>query len=472
MNMPAAPKIVMRDPAKLIPDARNARTHSDEQIAQLRASMDEFGFTNPVLLRDDAGNIGAGHGRRAAALLEPALGAVPCIIISGLSESQWRALAIADNQLALNAGWDLEILKGELEGLAAEGFDISLLGFDDDWMDDILNPSGPGEPASQSGLGSLSERFMAVPFSVLNAREGWWQERKGQWLELGIESEIGREDNLLGMSATVLGQNGGSGTSIFDPVLAELAYRWYSPEGGRVLDPFAGGSVRGIVAAKLGREYVGIDLRSEQVEANEGQAERILGERDGKAVWIEGDSRAILGAEGLPAGADADFIFSCPPYGPLEVYSKLPEDLSNMAAKEFRAAYRAIIHGACERLADDRFAAFVVGDYRDGKGILQDFISETISAFHAAGAKLYNHAILVTAVGNLAMRAGRTFAASRKLGGTHQHLLIFVKGDWKRACKALGSVEIDAEALDALEAGDEAGGDALDSLGGMSFGEV
>ena len=128
--------------------------------------------------------------------------------------------------------------------------------------------------------GALSERFGIPPFSVLNAREGRWQERKKAWLATGIESELGRE-GLTDTSASPMPyfNNGKTiadkGGSIFDPVLAELAYRWFCPEKGVVVDPFAGGSVRGIVASKLGFRYIGCDLRSEQVDANRKQAENL-----------------------------------------------------------------------------------------------------------------------------------------------------------------------------------------------------
>ena len=101
---------------------------------------------------------------------------------------------------------------------------------------------------------------------------------------------------------------------------------------------------------------------------------------------------------------------------------------------------------AVAKLKDDRFACFVVGDYRDPKGFYRDFVSETISAFVRAGTKLYNEAILVTAVGSLPIRVGKQFAASRKLGKTHQFCLVFVKCDPKKATQACGAVEVD-EAL-------------------------
>lgn len=228
-----------------------------------------------------------------------------------------------------------------------------------------------------------------------------------------------------------------TGTSIFDPVLCELVYRWFCPPDGTVLDPFAGGSVRGIVASKLGRRYVGVDLRAEQVIANKDQADAICG--DPQPKWIIGDSRNLAGA--LAGNLAADFVFSCPPYADLEVYSDDPRDLSTMAYEEFREAYAAIVAGACGFLNADRFACFVVGDVRDRRGCYRNFPGHTIEAFEAAGLRLYNDAVLVTAVGSLPIRAGKQFDASRKLGNTHQRVLVFVKGDPRKATEAIGSVE-------------------------------
>lgn len=160
-------------------------------------------------------------------------------------------------------------------------------------------------------------------------------------------------------------------------------------------------------------------------------------------TWITGDS---LVAD-LPERAD--MVFTCPPYMDLEVYSKDPADISNMNAAEFTAAYRRIIHRACERLADDRFAAIVVGDVRDKRGHYRDFVSETIRAFRDAGLAFYNDAIVIDPVGTLRLRAGKAFKASRKLGTTHQRLLVFVKGGAKRATQAVGPVDMGEDQADA-----------------------
>lgn len=235
-----------------------------------------------------------------------------------------------------------------------------------------------------------------------------------------------------------------SGTSIFDPVLCEIAYRWFSPPGGLILDPFAGGSVRGIVASKLGRQYIGHELRAEQVEANRNQVD-IIGEDDPEPVWHCGDSMRI---DKTCAGVEADMVFSCPPYADLEVYSENPSDLSTMKYEEFKVAYFEIIAKTCALLKADRFACFVVGEVRDKRGNYYNFVGDTVEAFRQAGLSYYNEAILLTAVGSLPVRAGKQFSASRKLGKTHQNVLVFVKGDGKKASAACGVVEVDEDLLD------------------------
>lgn len=459
--------------------------------------------------------------------------------------------------------------------------------------------------------------------------------------------DLMRGEHLVG-NASGLGGQESSGTSIFDPVLCELAYRWFCPAGGSVLDPFAGGSVRGIVAAVLGLSYTGIDLRPEQVAANEAQWADIGGRavadmdgprrvkvsaasarlrfhgcdpdyirdvchasccqsstapsgimvtihpseqaaieargavvRDGLLQPREGEKRCpfktsadLCGLHGtsdkpfgciaspftlnrngtlivrnrykslkcyddgprLPAykafrasldlifgpaeaarvcdhldagggdiaatiGPDAyrllvendaikhgvvpgdatssppprwivgdsadcatlagpgpyDFVFSCPPYADLERYSDDPRDLSTMDYAAFVAAYRGIVAAAVGLLAPDRFACVVVGDVRDRKGFYRNFVGDTVAAFQDAGATLYNEAILVTMVGSLPIRVGKQFAGARKLGKTHQNVLVFFKGDPRRIGDAFGEVPPGAFGLDGELATDSDG---------------
>lgn len=392
---------------------------------------------------------------------------------------------------------------------------------------------------------ALSGRFLVPPFSVFNAREGFWQDRKRSWISLGIRSELGRGENLLKFSETVTtapqgelksppreptwgvndpdemrnwekkkapivgltftgrrrrigettakillqkkkapaetfnsGRRGDlsklakekvgsfrtqgkpvyllppdeddegvlAGTSIFDPVLCEISYRWYCPEGGHVLDPFAGGSVRGIVAGELGLRYTGVDLSATQLDANRKQA-AVIGTKP-SPVWINGDSRNI---KKLTRGIDADtngydFIFSCPPYGNLEQYSDDPADISSMSVDDFSDTYFKIIAESCALLKLGRFACFVVGDYRDKKtGFYNNLPAKTIVAFEEAGMLLYNSAILVTAVGSLPMRINRQFLGGRKLGTTHQHVLVFANGNPNEFLKTWPGFLLDKE---------------------------
>lgn len=124
----------------LIPYARNARTHSEDQVAQIAASIREWGWTTPVLI-DEAGGIIAGHGRVMAAR-KLKIEDVPCIVAFGWSEAQKRAYILADNQLAANAGWDMDLLKVEIGELSSEGFDIGLIGFDADFLDTLMADPG------------------------------------------------------------------------------------------------------------------------------------------------------------------------------------------------------------------------------------------------------------------------------------------------------------------------------------------
>jgi 1-aminocyclopropane-1-carboxylate deaminase/D-cysteine desulfhydrase-like pyridoxal-dependent ACC family enzyme len=215
-----------------------------------------------------------------------------------------------------------------------------------------------------------------------------------------------------------------------------------------VLDPFAGGSVRGIVAGMLGLDYVGIELSRNQIEANREQAKRILltgangwaGKKGiGRVEWVEGDALTV---ETIAKGS-YDLIFSCPPYGDLEVYSDDPLDISTMPHAAFLNCYRKIIETACKMLKPNRFACFVVGDYRDKQGFYRNFVSKTIKAFQDAGMKLYNEAILVTAVGSLAIRVGIQFGKFRKIGKTHQNCLVFYNGDPKGIVKEFPEIEVD-----------------------------
>jgi len=727
-------------------DPRNARQHTERNMSAVAASLRDLGAGRSIVVDRDGVVIGGNAVYEKArelgiAVREIATKGDELVVVRRVDlatdDPRRKALALADNQIATLAEWD-EVVLSELLS-EVEEIEFETMGFSS------LTPEHTGDlPESVS----LAERFLIPPFSVLNAREGWWQARKRAWLALGLQSELGRGNEGDGTKRGLAFSSSAqpisvykaknrheadvgrkvsweefytahpdaavqSGTSIFDPILCELAYRWFCPPGGTVLDPFAGGSVRGVVAAVLGRRYVGIDLSEKQIEANRKQAEAICtqraviadpreltpieqvddvwlkrddlfsvaGVRGGKArtCWVLGQGAGGLvtagsrqspqvnivahiaralgvpcrvhtptgelspevqqaqewGAEvvqhkagynnviiararedaqrlgwteipfgmeceeavtqtrqqaanlpreakrlvvpvgsgmslagvlwglrdhgmdvpvlGVCVGADptkrldkyappdwremvtlvkspldyhaaapdttlgdvaldeiyeakclpfleagdclwvvgvratsvlddplptwhvgdsrniaslterveADFIFSCPPYADLEVYSDDPADLSTLEYEDFRRDYAAIIAETCKMLKPDRFACFVVGEVRDKKnGHYRDFVGDTVQAFRDAGLAYYNEAILVTQLGSLPLRVGHQFEASRKLGKTHQNVLVFVKGNAKKAVQAIGPVEAGDPLAFLAEDEAQLGGDA------------
>lgn len=274
----------------------------------------------------------------------------------------------------------------------------------------------------------LRDKFIEPPFSVLNSTNGNWQKRKNKWKRLGLKSEVGRSLNLTNLNGFNDNVNyetrlNYTGTSIFDPVLCELIYHWFCEPNGLIFDPFAGGSVRGIVANYLGFKYTGIELRKEQVDSNREQALDIL-ELNNQPQWYIGDSEQIVN-DLMP---NYDLIFSCPPYMDLEVYSNLPSDLSQMNDVEFISKYESIIKKCVSKLKENCFAVFVVGEVRDKKtGFYKDFVGITKNAFYKAGLKLYNDAIfLESGLNTAAMRADK-YMKNKKLVKVHQNVLVFRK---------------------------------------------
>ena len=409
---------------------KNPRIIKDDKFKKLVKSLQEFPEMmekRPMVCVTDTADgklFPLGGNMRLKALQELKYKDIPdswVMLADDWTEEKRQEFVIKDNLSMgdwswdeLNADWDLQQL--EEWGLDMPGF-----------------KSEEYEEKEQNR--KLSDRFIIPPFSVLDTKQGAWQQRKNYWLSLGIKSEIGRDNNSLGLANIKDYEyeykdnyDISNGTSIFDPVLCELAYKWFNVPNGKIIDCFAGGSVRGIVASKLGYEYLGNDLRSEQIDANRINAKEVLQDAEIYPTWTCGDS---LNIDTIAKGYEADLIFSCPPYADLEVYSDKKEDLSNMSYKDFITVYREIIRKTCSLLKEDRFAVFVVCDVRDKKGFYQNFVSDTIQAFIDSGVLLYNEMILVNMIGNLAMRAGKYFNGGRKIGKQHQNVLVFYKGNPK-----------------------------------------
>lgn len=707
-------------PKEVLANARNWRTHPPEQRAAMESILAKIGVADVLLAYYSQRNDGAltyvdGHLRQEIAPEVP----WPTLVLD-LTDAEADLLLANLDPLGSLAGMDAGLLKA-LQADNAVAFPLpegdgllAVLLAQEAELDALLKE---GRRATPDQIGSLVQRFIVPPFSVLDARQGYWQKRKRAWLALGIRSDLGRTDLATTVVATDWMKRGtDAGGSVFDPVLCELAYRWFCPPGGQVLDPFAGGSVRGVVGAALGRRYLGIELRVDQVQANREQAKAILqgnrvrtkvadpmaltpveahgsvlvkrddlfslggvsggkvrtcwhlmqgaigvttagsrqspqvnivaqlakltgiparvhtptgelspevlaaqeagaelvqhkagynsviiarskadakaqGWRDipfgmecaeavamtrrqvanlpfgqfsrlvmpvgsgmslagvlwglvdagqevpvlgvvvgaapvdrlekyappgwqgactlvasgldyhaevpevhlgalaldpvyeakclphlqpGDLLWVvgirataeaqEGAANSLLEALAFEAGnapapvwvagdsaqmgallsedAEADLVFTCPPYADLEVYSDAPADLSTLKYPAFRAAYASILANAVRRLKEDRFAVLVVGDVRDGAGLYRNFVAHTVEAMEAAGCRLYNDAVYITPAGSLPIRAGRIFEGSRKLVKGHQNVLVFVKGDPARAHAACGPLVV------------------------------
>ena len=705
MNATTDPAAIWLEPAELTPHPRNPR--KNQPVDEVAESIAEFGFASPIVARAACRTIIAGHTRLKAAH-KLGLTTVPVRLLDVTKEQALR-LMLSDNRLAMLAAWDDEGLAALLRELDD---DVALPGFDDGELQ-ALSQDQPSDSEAQ-GI-NLVDTFGVPTFSVLDAKQGYWRERKRQWIRWLGDSSEGRAQELVNFSDSISVQNT-SNTSVFDPVLTELSLRWFCPQGGLVLDPFAGGSVRGLVSARLGRKYFGIDIRAEQIKANEARwaeiqqskakgtqetavdspitnkaqlysvsnpdeltpverhgnfwvkrddcfvyngtngnkvrstlkialkenavglvgvgsrhspqitrvarvaqalgipcrvhvpkgkdtpeivdcresgaevirhpagynsvikkraaddAEKsgwtlvpfageskitiacvqaqfsnvakmlskvnrivvpvgsgmtlagvlqalkkagdtetpvlgvrvggnpepfldrwapagwrdrvqivksklkysqhaplvqlesvtldpvyeakcipflqlndllwVVGIRDNSPsaklindelmlppIWMQGDSRNLN--QILPSNYKADFLLTCPPYFDLEVYSDDPADISNApnGYQGFLTAYQDLLHKACERLRENRFAVIVIGDVRDKKGFYRGLVSDTIKIVTDCGLHLYNDAVLAISIASASMRAPRYFQSSRKLANVHQRVLVFYKGE-------------------------------------------
>jgi DNA modification methylase len=264
---------------------------------------------------------------------------------------------------------------------------------------------------------------MIKPFSILDSRAKEWQDRKRWWTNTyKIQSELGRENTI---SKSKFWDIEESNVSIFDATLCEKMYEWFIPKNGKILDPFAGGSVRGIVATEMGFEYTGIDLSKEQITANKTQSK--------KPNWIIGDSEKIL--ETIDDEM-YDFIFTCPPYYDLEIYSDDVNDISNMSVEEFDKKYYSILNKSAKKLKNNRFFVVVVSEVREQSitgsykiGKYKGLVWKTIEACENAGLHFYNDMILFNSQHTASRIVDTYFNRNRKIASVHQNILVFVKGN-------------------------------------------
>ncbi|RXF36022.1 chromosome partitioning protein ParB [Enterococcus faecalis] len=418
-----------------------------EEYEKLKQSILEFGFVDPPIFNKRTGNLVGGH-QRVTVAKDLGIGEIEVSIVDLPIEKE-KALNIALNKIS--GQWDEDKLVELLEELNTD--ELPLTGFNQEELDDLLSNLDEIETLADKVKANpvnsnLFDSFLFPPFSYLDTKTKRWLDRKKQWKELGIKSELGREDNLV-FSAN-LQAPGLEGTSIFDPVLCELGYRWFTPKTeSNIFDPFAGGSVRGIVAKVLGHNYTGIDLRAEQISANYANA-REIGLSD--INWICDDS---LNIDHHIEDESQDLLFTCPPYADLEVYSDDERDISNMSYEEFAEVYSEILKRSARKLKDNRFAVVTISDVRDKKGFYQDLTGLTKRAFSTEGLYFYNDMILLNTAGSAALRA-RQSMNNRKVVRIHQNVLVFYKGNPQKISKHFEALEtLDDELETVLESLDE-----------------
>jgi len=389
----------------------NPRKITKKELEKLKHSINEFGFIQPVLVNSD-NTVIAGH-QRIKAARELKYSELPVIKIKVAKEKE-KALNIALNKIG--GSFEPNLLAELLADLKQQNLE-SLTGFDETELKKVFWQQ------NNKINRSLIEDYIIPPFSIFDAKQGYWQKRKKEWLDMIGDSGQGRDEDLIGglnNIASIAG-SGITGTSIFDPVLTEVLYTWFIKKGGLIIDPFSGGITRGVVASMLGYKYIGTDLSEKQVTENKKIAKHL---KETGAEWHTADGVKLEDYVKQPA----DGLFTCPPYYNLEKYSTDQRDLSaKKTYQEFLKAYREILARTYNLLKKDAWAIIVVGNIRDTDGNYYNLVGDTINTMQDAGYKFYNEIILATAIGTATVRARRTFE-NKKVVKTHQNILFFKRG--------------------------------------------
>jgi DNA modification methylase len=397
-----------------------------------------------------------------------------------LSEDEQREFIIKDN---VGFGeWDMDALANEWDEKDLDDWGLDVWQ-NKEWEEGNKSGGTNSAPANTS----LNDRFVVPPFSILDTRKGYWQERKKKWRELIGDMGESRNDTLiqspeikykdlyqrtrqhreeLGISFKEYldkyvpddvkeheaGKILSAGVSLLDPVMAEIVCRWFGLENCKTFDCFAGDSVFGYVSAYLGNDFTGIELRPEQVSLNNERVEGMT------ARYICDDGQNV--ARHI-APASQDLLFSCPPYFDLEKYSDLENDASNQDSYEdFIKILENAFKSAVTCLKDDRFAVIVVSDVRDkSTGFYYDFCGDIKRIFKEAGMPLYNEIILIESGASTALRASR-YMETRKVAKMHQNILVFYKGNTKGIKKTFKKIEYASEDLELfrVDSGNEPAG--------------
>lgn len=409
------------------PNPSNPRFIRDERFEKLVKSISEFPAMlelRPIII--DSDNMILAGNMRYRALLELKFKDIPDKWIKSaneLTDDEKKRFIVADNISFGENDWNILANEWEEDDLKDWGLDLPV-----DW--DVSDKEN-GESEESEAHAKLQDKFIIPPFSILDTRQGYWQERKRYLKELIGDNGETRDDIDSKVNATVSNwknkpYKGGvirdNSVSILDPVLSEISNLWFGLKNCKTFDPFAGDSVFGYVSDSLGNTFTGIELRKEQVDLNN---ERLKGS---KSKYICDDGQNVL--KHIKENSQ-DLLFSCPPYFNLEVYSDLNNDASNQKEyKDFLKILNNAFTDAIKCLKNNRFAVVTVGDIRDKKGFYYGLIDDIKSIFKQNGMLLYNDFVLLQSTGNAALRAGR-YMNNRKVVKLHESVLVFFKGNPK-----------------------------------------
>ena len=340
-----------------------------------------------------------GGNMRYRAAKENGITQLPCKIIpNDYPKDKIRRFVLKDNSSFRETDWDLLLDEWDINEIEAAAIDIP----------NVNDSETKREQEKADAISTLAEDFIITPTTVLSAREKNWQKRKQAWETLNLDSKNMERLHM-------------------DPVLCEVLLTWYNIPKGKVLDPFAGDAVRGIIAGVLNMQYIGNNIQKEQIKENE----KILKDFELpipiKPLWTVGDSKQITEiANKSQLKPLYDIIFSYSHYTDLERYNDLKNDISNINYTEFIKAYRDIIKQSCNMLKENRFAVFVVSEARDKNGVYRGLVQDTIKAFQEAGLKYYNEIILAVQLDNIPIRAKESMK-NRIPVKTHQNIIVMHK---------------------------------------------
>lgn len=435
---------------ELIPDKNNPNEMNDLQVQALDYSFTKWGDVRPIVIDSNTNTIVDGH-HRWEVLKERDEEYVEVIKYPFKDQNEIILFRQTMNKLhgSHNKVKDAEEIYALMQANQTEILS-NLLAQDKEQLQALVTYYHPDKSlfsdqrlkdmGAATGAGSLAANWGIPPFSVLDRRTSTWQKRKQEWINFGITSELGRNEDTQIFAKDInkfqkpKDEASAKQVSIFDPVLTELMCRWFTIpdiyQGAKVLDPFAGGSVRGIVNSFLGNRYIGIDLSSKQIDENEAQYEAVKHRMpDNPACqppdWRVGDSNHI--DEILHT--EYDFILTSPPFFNLEKYSDNEQDLSNMTYQNFEDSYQNILTKSVEMLKPNRFAAINMSNVRDKRtGYLIDLVGLTHNIMASNGMQLYNEFVIVHPIFTLQFRAGRSFMNRRTVGKQHEFMLVYYKG--------------------------------------------